>query len=188
MFPRADEWENCGLKKRGKSTSAGKRRIKPYWRRLTDYWKISIDMAMSAAASRSLWKGIFLGTGVFILTRRIASSFVSMKKKIWKSSSVGRTMGIGKQKTPVLVKRAFLHLWTASASPWAHHLQWVFFRRLLGFKSQKSTKVKSFRIWILKLCHGRRSAVCSQLIAITISTLLNIENFRAIMHTSAPIN
>lgn len=55
-------------------------------------------------------KGIFLGTGVFILTRRIASSFVSMKKKIWKSSSVGRTMGIGKQKTPVFVKRAFLHL------------------------------------------------------------------------------
>lgn len=54
--------------------------------------------------------GLFLGTGVFILTRRIASSFVSKKKKIWKSSSVGRTMGIGKQKTPVLVKRAFLHL------------------------------------------------------------------------------
>lgn len=47
---------------------------------------------------------------VHIDQRGIASSFASMEKKIWKSSSVGRTMGIGKQKTPVLVKRAFLHL------------------------------------------------------------------------------
>ena len=92
------------------------------------------------------------------------------------------------KKTPVLVKRAFLHLWTASASPWAHHLQWVFFRRLLEFKSQKSTKVKRFRIQILKLCRDEPPAVCSLRTTIAISTLLNIENFRAIMHTSAPIN